>query len=106
MVKITYVTFDGAERTVSVETGMTLMEAAVRHGVDGIDAVCGGNCYCGTCRLYISEGWRDKLAPPGGDELAMIEAAGETDPSARLGCQVPITENMEGIVVQTPRSQT
>lgn len=40
------------------------MAATVPNGVDGIEAVCGGNCYCGTCRLSISERWHDKLPPP------------------------------------------
>jgi 2Fe-2S ferredoxin len=105
MVKVTYVAFDGNENTVDVDTGMTLMEGAVQNGIDGIEAVCGGNCYCGTCRIYVSAEWREKLVAPLSEELEMIEASGEEDPSARLACQIPVTETMDGIVVKTPEFQ-
>jgi ferredoxin, 2Fe-2S len=58
MAKITYVTHQGTEREVDVPVGMTLMEGAVQNGVDGIEAVCGGNCYCGTCRIYVASAWK------------------------------------------------
>jgi 2Fe-2S ferredoxin len=105
MVKVTYIAFDGTEKAVDVAVGTTLMEGAVQNDVDGIEAVCGGNCYCGTCRIYVAEEWRAKLVPPMDDEVSMIEASGEEDPSARLGCQVPVTEALDGIVVRTPEFQ-
>jgi 2Fe-2S ferredoxin len=105
MVKVTYVAFGGDEMTVDVDSGMTLMEGAVQNGVEGIEAVCGGNCYCGTCRIYVSAEWREKLVAPQPEELDMIEASGEADPSARLACQIPVTEAMDGIVVKTPEFQ-
>jgi 2Fe-2S ferredoxin len=105
MVKVTYVAFDGGESTVDVDTGMTLMEGAVQNGVEGIEAVCGGNCYCGTCRIYVAAEWREKLVAPREEELDMIEASGEEDTSARLACQIPVTEAMDGIVVKTPEFQ-
>lgn len=105
MVKITYVTHDGAENQVDVPVGMTIMEGAIQNGVDGIEAVCGGNCYCGTCRIYVTDQWLEKLAPAQEEELAMIEASGEGDPNARLACQIPVTEALEGIRVTTPETQ-
>jgi 2Fe-2S ferredoxin len=105
MVKITYVTHDGAENQVDVPVGMTIMEGAIQNGVDGIEAVCGGNCYCGTCRIYVTDQWLDKLAPAQDEELAMIEASGEEDPNARLACQIPVTEALNGIRVTTPEFQ-
>jgi 2Fe-2S ferredoxin len=105
MVKVTYIAYDGAERTVEVEVGMSLMEGAVQNGVDGIDADCGGNCYCGTCRVYVSVIWREKLGLPNEYEEPMIESTGDTDPSVRLSCQVRVTEDMDGLVVRTPKFQ-
>jgi 2Fe-2S ferredoxin len=105
MVKVTYIAYDGAEKTVEVEPGMSLMEGAVQNGVDGIDADCGGNCYCGTCRVYVSESWREKLGLPNEYEEPMIESTGDTDPSVRLSCQVRVTEDMDGLVVRTPKFQ-
>lgn len=105
MAKITYVTHDGAENQVDVAVGMTIMEGAIQNGVDGIEAVCGGNCYCGTCRIYISDQWLEKLAPAQEEELAMIEASGEENPNTRLACQIPVTEALDGIRVTTPEFQ-
>jgi 2Fe-2S ferredoxin len=105
MAKITYVTHDGAEREVDVPSGMTLMEGAIQNGVDGIEAVCGGNCYCGTCRIYVAQGWQEVLSPAAEEELAMIEASGDEDPNARLACQIPVTDALDGLRITTPESQ-
>jgi ferredoxin, 2Fe-2S len=105
MVKITYVTHEGTEQDVDVPVGTTIMEGAIHNGVDGIEAVCGGNCYCGTCRIYVAQGWQDKLSPAAEEELAMIEASGEENPNARLACQIPVTEALDGIRVTTPEFQ-
>ena len=105
MVKITYVTHEGTEKDVDVPVGTTIMEGAIQNGVDGIEAVCGGNCYCGTCRIYVAQGWQEKLNPAVEEELAMIEASGEEDPNARLACQIPVTEALDGIRVTTPEFQ-
>jgi 2Fe-2S ferredoxin len=105
MVKITYVSHDGAEKEVDVPVDMTIMEGAIQNGVNGIEAVCGGNCYCGTCRIYITDQWLEKLAPAQEEELAMIEASGEEDPNTRLACQIPVTEALDGIRVTTPEFQ-
>jgi 2Fe-2S ferredoxin len=105
MVKVTYIAHDGTETVVDVAVGMTLMEGAIQNGVEGIEAVCGGNCYCGTCRIYVANDWLAKLNPPQEEELAMIEAAGEDDPNARLACQIVTQENLDGIIVRTPEFQ-
>lgn len=105
MVKITYITHHGIERDVDVPAGLSIMEGAIQNGVDGIEAVCGGNCYCGTCRIFVSQAWQQKLKPAAEDELAMIEASGEEHPDARLACQIPVTEALEGIRVTTPEFQ-
>ena len=105
MVSVTYVTHDGKESRVDVPVGRTLMEGAIENGVDGIEAVCGGNCYCGTCRIYLSSDWLIKLPPAEEDELAMIEASEDADPNVRLSCQVKVTEALEGIRLTTPEFQ-
>jgi 2Fe-2S ferredoxin len=105
VVKVTYFTHDGVDKLVDVPVGTTLMEGAIQNGVDGIEAVCGGNCYCGTCRIYVAAGWLEKLVPAQEEELAMIEASGEEAANARLACQIPVTESLDGIVVTTPKFQ-
>ncbi|SDD87579.1 ferredoxin, 2Fe-2S [Sphingomonas sp. YR710] len=105
MVKVTYIAYDGTEQAVDVAVGMTLMEGAIQNGIDGIEAVCGGNCYCGTCRVHVADGWLEKLKPAEEEELAMIEAAGDEDDHARLACQIVVDESLDGIVVTTPEFQ-
>jgi len=104
-VKITVVSHDGTARTFEVAPGSTLMEAAKAHDVPGIDAVCGGNCYCGTCRVHVAEDWLPKLRPADSFEVELIAAAGDSEPKARLSCQIPLVDELDGLVVHTPEQQ-
>ena len=106
MARITFIAADGAERAIEAEAGLSLMEAAVRNGVDGIEAVCGGNCYCGTCRILVPVDWRDRLGPPGEFEAPVLESTGDDAPGWRLSCQVPVSEALDGLAVRLPASQT
>ena len=64
MAKITFVDHSGESRTVDVENGATVMEAAIRNAIPGIEAECGGACACATCHVYVDEAWREKVGPP------------------------------------------
>jgi 2Fe-2S ferredoxin len=105
MVKITYRSHDGREYLVTTEPGVSLMEAARRNGVPGIDADCGGACACGTCQVYIDAVWQSKLIPRTVAEEGMLEYAERLAPTSRLSCQITVTEDMDGIVIVMPRSQ-
>jgi 2Fe-2S ferredoxin len=105
MVKITYISHDGQECVVDVEPGLSVMEGARKNGVPGIDADCGGCCACGTCHVYVEENWRDRLSAKKEDEEAMLDYAERAAPSSRLSCQIKVTEDMEGLIVRTPKSQ-
>lgn len=106
MIRITYVAHDGREQAIEAREGLSLMENAVAEGIDGIDAVCGGNAYCGTCRVYPEPAWQERLGERTELEEPMLEAVGETEPSARLACQIPVTAALDGLVVRLPESQT
>lgn len=105
MVKITYIAADGGEQTVDAKIGQTVMEAAVKNGVDGIVAECGGSCACGTCRIYVHSPWRAVTGEAGDMEREMLDFKEEADPGARLSCQIKVSEELEGLVVWTPVSQ-
>jgi 2Fe-2S ferredoxin len=64
MAKITYTQPDGAQQTVDAEPGMTVMEAAKKHLIAGIEAECGGACSCATCHVYVDEAWRERSVRP------------------------------------------
>ena len=105
MVAIRFIAADGSERQVEARCGLSLMENAVAGGIDAIAAVCGGNAYCGTCRVHVDPAWRAVTGPVTALEQPMIEASGDDDPGVRLACQIPVTDALDGLVVRTPASQ-
>ena len=106
MVKVTYITHDEREQVIDAQVGMSLMENAIANGIDGIEAVCGGNAYCATCRVYPDPAWQEKLGERNELEGPMLEEVGEADTNARLSCQIAVTDNLDGLVVRLPESQT
>jgi ferredoxin, 2Fe-2S len=105
MVKITYIDSAGTSRTVEGEVGATVMETAIRNGVPGIEAECGGACACSTCHVYIDEAWREKTGEPSPMEEDMLDFAYEVRPNSRLSCQIRVTDDLDGLVVTTPERQ-
>lgn len=102
MVRITYVENDGTEHVVETEPGETLMSAAVAHGVPGIDGDCGGCCACATCHVYVPDALARLITDAEKDMLAIAD---DTTDTSRLGCQIPVTAELDGLVVQLPFSQ-
>lgn len=106
MPTITYISHAGAERRIAAPAGTTIMQAAIKNGVDGILAECGGDCACATCHVYVDERFLPLLEPVGENEDAMLDsAAAGRRSNSRLGCQVPLTDALDGIVVTTPDRQ-
>lgn len=105
MVKLTFIAATGEEHAISGKLGQSVMESAVKNNVPGIAADCGGVLSCATCRVYVSEEWRDKLEPPTEMERSTIEFSEDTTPGLRLSCQIKVTERIDGLVVRTPESQ-
>ena len=96
---------DGSRHTVTAEIGTVLMRIAVREQFSGILAECGGACSCATCHVHIPPEWHSKLPPMGDAERDMLEFAEGVDADSRLSCQLTITAEMDGLVVQIPESQ-
>lgn len=105
MIKVTFIEHNGTRRQVEVEAGTSLMEAAVDHLIPGIDGDCGGACACATCHLYIDAAWLDKLPPVSDMEASMLDIAEGDGPGSRLGCQIKLSDALDGIVVTTPDGQ-
>jgi 2Fe-2S ferredoxin len=105
MVAITYVEHDGTRHTVEVEPGSNLMIGATLNMVPGVDGMCGGICSCATCHCYIPESWRGKLPAAGEGELTMLDGATHRRNNSRLGCQVIVTEALDGLEVALPPEQ-
>jgi 2Fe-2S ferredoxin len=105
MVMVKYVEADGVEHIIDAKPRRSLMENAVKNGVPGIAAECGGVRACATCRVYVSAEWREKTGEASDSEREMLEFSGETHESARLSCQISVTEELEGLTVSMPASQ-
>ena len=107
MAKVTYIQPDGTPRTCVNFEGMTVMHLAVGNLVDGIDALCGGVMQCGTCHCYIAPEWSERVGLPSDDEQAMLESLEgvEIRPTSRLSCQIQLSEELDGLVVQVPIDQ-
>jgi 2Fe-2S ferredoxin len=106
MVKITYIDFHGAARDVEAEEGSTVMENAIRNGIPGIDAECGGACSCATCHVYVDEAWTDAVGEPKPMEEDMLDFAFDVRTNSRLSCQIRVVPELDGLVVRTPERQS
>lgn len=106
MPKITFIESNGTAHEVEAEVEMSLMEAATINMVPGIDGMCGGICSCATCHCYIPDDWKDKLPAMETGEEIMLETANHVTANSRLGCQVSITEDMDGITINLPEEQS
>ena len=103
MVKVTYVQPDGAKRTVEMEPGFNVMEGAVRNNIPGIDGDCGGVCSCATCHVHVDPAWIEKTGRVSNEiELAMLDIAENLNDMSRLGCQIELTQDLDGLVVHLP----
>jgi len=105
MVKITYTDSAGKTRTVDAEVGATVMETALKHGISGIEAECGGACACATCHVYVDEAWRAKTGEPSPMEEDMLDFGYDVRPNSRLSCQIKVSEDLDGLVVTVPERQ-
>ena len=103
--KVTYIEASGVEHVVDVDPQLSVMEGSILNEVSGIIGLCGGICSCATCHCYIEDEWAAKLSPPSEGELTMLERASDRRPSSRLGCQVVVTDALDGMVVHLPAHQ-
>ena len=105
MPKITYITHDNNTHTIDVQNGLTVMEGAVQNDIPGIDADCGGGMACATCHVYVNQDWIDKLKPKEDTEEDMLDFAFEVKENSRLSCQISITDDLDGLIVNLPEKQ-
>ena len=105
MPKITYIDYQGNSKTIEVENGLSVMEGAVQNEITGIDADCGGSMACATCHVYVKEEWFNKLTKKESGEEDMIDMAYKPNKFSRLSCQLTVSDELDGLVVQLPEKQ-
>lgn len=104
-IAVRFVEADGSETWAEVRNGTSLMEAALRLSVRGIEAKCRGNCACVTCHVHIDPRWREATGAASTMEESMLDFAENVDERSRLACQVRLDEACDGIVVHVPDQQ-
>tara|TARA_Y100000992_G_scaffold279993_1_gene226694 strand:+ start:160 stop:480 length:321 start_codon:yes stop_codon:yes gene_type:complete len=105
MPKITYLEKNGKSYTIDVSNGLTVMEGAIQNDIPGIDADCGGGMACATCHVYVKEEWLDKIPKKEDGEEDMLDMAYEPKKNSRLSCQIIVTDDLDGLVVNLPERQ-
>jgi ferredoxin, 2Fe-2S len=105
MPKLTFVDANGTARTVEAEVGSTVMEAAIRNAIPGIEAECGGACACATCHVYVGDDWIETTGKAQPMEEDMLDFAFDVRPVSRLSCQIKMSAALDGLTVLTPARQ-
>jgi len=102
MPKMVFVERDGTRKEVDAPLGLSVLEIAHKHGVD-IEGACEGSLACSTCHVIVDGSWFGKLAKPTEDEEDMLDLAFDLQETSRLGCQIIMTEALDGLVVKLPK---
>ena len=102
MPRMTFIERDGNRKVVDAPVGMSVMEIARKNGVD-IEGACEGSLACSTCHVIVEDGWLAKLKPPTGDEEDMLDLAFGITKASRLGCQILMAPELDGLVVRLPK---
>ncbi|MGH7030031.1 MAG: ferredoxin family 2Fe-2S iron-sulfur cluster binding protein [Stellaceae bacterium] len=101
MPKMVFIERDGARREVDAPVGLSVLEIAHRHGID-IEGACEGSLACSTCHVIVDPTWYDRLEAASEDEDDMLDLAFNLSKTSRLGCQIVITEALDGLTVRLP----
>lgn len=102
MTKLTYLPAGEAAVECDAMDNATLMENALIHDVQGILGLCGGICSCATCHVVLAPEWASKVPPPSAEERDMLDGIENRQPHSRLGCQVMVTPDLAGLIIEVP----
>ena len=103
MPRITFIGRNGARHGIDAPHGWTLLQIARANDVD-IEGACEGNMACATCHVVVQDPWFDRLLEPSADEEDMLDLAYGLTETSRLGCQITLTEALDGLVVLLPET--
>jgi len=101
MPKMTFIERDGTRREVDAPLGLSVLEIAHKHSVD-IEGACEGSLACSTCHVIVDPAWYDLLKDATEDEEDMLDLAFGLTKTSRLGCQIVMTEKLDGLTVKLP----
>jgi 2Fe-2S ferredoxin len=101
MPKVIFVERDGARRSFEAPVGLSLLEVAHKHGVD-LEGACEGSLACSTCHVIVDPDWFDLLPDASEDEEDMLDLAFGLTRTSRLGCQIILRDELDGLTVRLP----
>jgi ferredoxin, 2Fe-2S len=101
MPKMTFIERDGTHREVDAPLGASVLQVARHHDID-IEGACEGSLACSTCHVIVDTEWYDLLKDASEDEDDMLDLAFNLTQTSRLGCQIVITEELDGLTVRLP----
>jgi len=101
MPKMTFILKDGSRKEVDAPLGLSVLEIAHRNNI-GIEGACEGSLACSTCHVIVEKQWFDKLDTAREDEEDMLDLAFGLTHTSRLGCQIKMSEELDGLVVKLP----
>jgi ferredoxin, 2Fe-2S len=103
MPKMTFIERDGTRREVDAPLGLSVLEIAHKHGVD-IEGACEGSLACSTCHVIVEPDWYELLKEASEDEEDMLDLAFGLTQTSRLGCQIIMTDELDGLTVKLPQA--
>jgi ferredoxin, 2Fe-2S len=101
MPKMTFIERDGTRREVDAPLGLSVLEIAHKHGID-IEGACEGSLACSTCHVIVDPEWHELLKEASEDEEDMLDLAFGLTQTSRLGCQIIMSEELDGLTVKLP----
>lgn len=101
MPKMTFILRDGTRKDVEAPVGLSILEIAHRNGLD-IEGACEGSLACSTCHVIVEPADFDRLPKATEEEEDMLDLAFGLKPTSRLGCQIRMTEELDGLTVSLP----
>lgn len=101
MPKVIFVERDGTRREVDAPTGLSVLEIAHKHDID-LEGACEGSLACSTCHVVVDPEWYEALPDASEDEEDMLDLAFALTKTSRLGCQIIITEELDGLTLRLP----
>ncbi|EHH68178.1 ferredoxin family 2Fe-2S iron-sulfur cluster binding protein [Gluconobacter morbifer] len=103
MPKMTFIERDGTRRDVDAPVGLSVLEIAHKHDID-LEGACEGSLACATCHVIVDPEWASKLSSPTDDEEDMLDLAFGLEKTSRLGCQIVMTDALDGLTVRLPKT--
>jgi 2Fe-2S ferredoxin len=101
MAKVVFIERNGARKEVNAQEGTTLLQVAHANGID-MEGACEGSLACSTCHVIVDEAWVNKLPKATDAEEDMLDLTYGVTRSSRLGCQIVLTQDLDGLTLRLP----